>query len=209
MNKTNIKKMMKNSLSDQKGIPFDSTNVRVMMEKRKQPKNVIDKFLKQAEALNRENLYNFKYEYFVKTLHGYKEDTETNHKYGTTRAGYEQWCKDNRSLIASYSGVTSVRTITDRSNDDNKEVGCIFETKLKDYTWQKDIAKLVDECFVALCEVLEVKDVDNFKYFIYKDVPQYNDMDAVYISKLEIMVDVFEQYGYDEDYKNFIDKIKG
>ncbi len=170
--------------------------------------NIIAEYQRKANELERTNAYNYKYTYWIPTPNGMVLDVARNHEYGSTRDGYESW-KTNEPLswYASHSGQISLRTVTDR-NDNNNIVGYITEEKQSDYLWHQDIKDLTDECFNKLCESLEVIDINNFKYFIFSDLGIFKDYKMELKTRLDIMVDVYENYNFDEDYKKLVDKIK-
>lgn len=184
--------------------------VREKIRKRRfEPTNEIDWFQKKANKIEYDNIYNYKYTYWVATPNGMRLDDERNHKYGDNRDGYETWQKEEpQGWIASYSGVTSLRTITDRNND-NRVVGYITEEKLSDEPWKKEIVNLVHDCFERLCEELEVKDRGNFEYFVFNDLGFEKDYKLELRTKLDKMVHVYNEYQEDEEYRAFVDKIKG
>ena len=170
--------------------------------------NIIKQYIKKASEIERENAYNYKYTYWATTPNGMILDTEKNHKYGSTRDGYECWKNEApREYTVSYGGVVSLRSVHDRSQD-NLIVAYITEEKLSDNSWLKEFEVIADECFIKLCELLEVKDIENFKYFIFSDLGLFKDSKMYIHAKLDKMYDVYEEYQFDEDYKALIDKIK-
>lgn len=180
-----------------------------IMKKRFEPTNTIDYYQKKANKIKHDNIYNYKYTYWIATPNGMRLDDEKNHKYGDTRAGYEEWKrKEPQSWYADHGGVVSLRRVYDRDND-NRTVGYITEEKLSDYTWKEEIAALADECFEKLCEELEVKDKENFKYFLFNDMGFFKDYELELQTKLDKMVHVYNEYNEDEEFKAFLDKVIG
>lgn len=194
--------------------PQDAKNVRDMINKRRfEPTNLIDTYEKKANKIKHDNIYNYKYTYMIKTPNGMREDTERNHKYGTTRDGYEKWKTEEKGLTAGYSGRVSLREITDYQRKDENGiapvVGYIIEEKLSDYPWQQEIAALATEAFDKLCEELEVVDKEMFEYVLWEDFGLYKDYGQELSAKLSRISSMYEKYQEDEEYKKFIDKIKG
>lgn len=179
-----------------------------MFNKKNKKYNIIEEYQNKANEIERNNAYNYKYTYWIPTPNGMRLDVARNHEYGDTRDGYETWKKNEpQSWYAEYSGRISLRAVTDRN--DNSIVGYITEEKQSDYGWQEEIKSLSDECFDKLCETLDVVDIDNFKYFIFADLGMFKDYKMELKTRLDIMVAVYEEYNFDEDYKKLIDKIKG
>jgi hypothetical protein len=180
-----------------------------IMKKRFEPTNEIDYYQKKAAKIEHDNIYNYKYTYWVPTPHGMRLDDERNHKYGDTRDGYETWKKEEpNGWYTDHGGVVSLRRVYDR-NDENRTVAWITEEKLSDYGWRDEIAGLADECFEKLCVSLEVKDVENFKYFVFNDLGFEKDFRLELRTKLDKMVHVYNEYHEDDEYRAFVDKIKG
>jgi hypothetical protein len=180
-----------------------------IMKRRFEPTNEIDWFQKEANRIEHENIYNYKYTYWVATPNGMRLDDERNHKYGETRDGYEEWKRQEpQSWYADHGGVVSLRRVYDRDNE-NKTVGYITEEKLSDQGWKNEIVELVEQCFERLCETLNVKDRENFKYFVFNDLGFERDYKLELRTKLDKMVHVYNEYQDDEEYRAFVDKIKG
>lgn len=152
------------------------------------------------------NSYNYNYEYYKKTPNGMILDIPTNHQYGSTRDGYDSWKKDNIELTASYSGITSVRTLTDRSGNID---GYILETKLPDRVWHLELKEKYNEVFLEICKIMDVIDTESFRYFVENDVELSKDFGTSVMNKLRHLINVCERYDYDEDFKKLVDKIKG
>lgn len=159
-----------------------------------------------VHSVIKSNSYNYHYEYYKKTPNGMVLDIPLNHQYGSTRDGYDSWKKDNKELTASYSGMTSVRTVTDRTGYVD---GYIFETKLPDRTWHTELKEKYDAAFLEICKLLEVKDIESFGYFVENDVELSKDYSTSIMNKLRHIIDVFERYEYDDDFRKLVDKIKG
>lgn len=170
-------------------------------------KHIIDSYKRRADEIRFNNRQNFQYEYFIRTPNGFRSDDTLNHKYGDGRAGYEQWKTENSHLVASHEQI-NLRPIRER-NDYDHIVGYLTETRLSDNSWQTEIVQLADECFVKLCEELEVIDVDTFKFFVFNDIGMFDDVDQELNAKLHALVDVYDNYNDDPNYKKLVDKIKG
>ena len=171
--------------------------------------NIIKQYIKKASEIERrKNAYNYKYTYWAATPNGMVLDTEKNHKYGSTRDGYECWKNEApREYNVSHGGAVSLRSVHDRTQD-NLIVAYITEEKLSDNSWLKEFEVIADECFIKLCELLEVKDIENFKFFIFSDLGLFKDSKMHMQAKLDKMYELYEEYQFDEDYKALIDKIK-
>lgn len=186
-----------------------SDYIKELRNRRFEPTNEIDWFQKTAAKIEHDNIYNYKYTYWIATPHGMRLDDEKNHKYGDTRAGYEEWkWKEPQSWYTDHGGLVSLRRVYDRDNDD-RTVGYITEEKLSDVPWKQEISELVEQCFERLCETLEVKDVNNFKYFVFNDLGFERDYKLELRTKLDKMVYVYDEYQSNEEYRSFVDKIKG
>lgn len=179
-----------------------------LFKKQFKPKNVIDYYLKQAEKIKRNNIYNYAYTYCIKTPKGMILNDPLNHEYGRSRDGFERWKDENPELHASHNGTVTLRPIKYRTDPD-RIIGYILEEKLSDFPWHNEILTLVDECFDKLCEELDVDDKTTFRYFVFKDAMGYEDYADELHEKLRMMVAVFEDYQRDEEYRKLVDKIKG
>lgn len=172
------------------------------------PDTKIGQLLEQADTLKYEKIYNYKYSYFTKTPNGMREDTEANHKYGEDREGYEDWKSDNPNLDMSYSGVTTVRTITT-----NKEVvGYMFEEKLPNTPWLEKIDGLLSEAWISFCIELNIVDEPAMEYFLFDGIiGDYRDNGEDRITKFKVLINCINKYNDEEEqeYKQLIDKIKG
>jgi len=174
------------------------------------PDNNIGNLLKQADALKYDKIYNYEYKYYIKTPNGFREDAEINHNYTNDRDGYEKWGIDNPKLKASYSGVTSVREIYNRENDE--VIGCIFETKLNDDLWLKEIDILLETAWQEFVTELSIIDEESIKYFLFSDISlDWRDRGNDRINKFRVLLSCLEKYNDPEeiDYKKMIDKLKG
>jgi len=181
------------------------------------PDTEFGKIMQRADEIKYTKIYNYEYSYFKKTPNGFREDEYLSHTYGTDRDGYEKWksSEDAKNLMVGYSGVISAREII---NDNNKLVGYVFERKLPDEPWLNDLNIEFDKAWNLFCQLLDIKDEENVKYYLFKDVyAAIRDRGQETIEKLNIMnkvlekFDEYEQYN-DEDDKKFIDffnKLKG
>lgn len=172
------------------------------------PDTTIGDLLKQADTLKYQKIYNYNYTYYVKTLHGMRDDIESNHKYGNTREGYESWQNDNSRCTMSYSGVTTVRTIT----ENNEITGYMFEEKLPNSPWLEKMDVLLEEAWKSFCSELEIVDEESMQYFLFNDTfSDYRDDGADRITKFNILLNCIEKYNdiNELDYKQLINKIKG
>ena len=170
--------------------------------------DIIKQYIKKASEIEKSSANNYKYTYWTTTPNGMILDTEKNHKYGSTRDGYECWKSEApREYSVSYGGVVSLRSVHDRKQDD-LIVAYITEEKLSDRPWLKEVESIADECFIKLCELLEVKDIENFKFFIFSDLGLFKDYKMQMRAKLDKMHEVYEDYQFDDEYKALVDKIK-
>lgn len=178
-----------------------------IFKKRFEPTNIIDYYQKKVNKIQHDNIYNYKYKYWIATPNGMRLDDERNHKYGETRKGYEEWkLQEPQSWYADHSSVVSLRRVYDRNNG-NITVGYITEEKLSDYAWQNEIIALSDECFETLCNTLEVKDKENFNYFLFNELGFFKDNILELQTKIDKMVHVYEEYNSNPDFKAFLDKV--
>ncbi len=182
--------------------------MRKIFKKPFKPKNVIDYYQKKAEEIRQDNLYNYEYTYWMKTPKGMLIDEPTIHEYGSSRAGFEQWKMDHPTLMASVGGKISIRPIVERSCQ-SRIVGYVTEEQLSDSGWQDEILQLSKDCFDKLCEELDVKDRETFRFFIFHEMCGYENYADELRAKISAMTDVYESYQNDEEYKQLIDKIKG
>ena len=172
------------------------------------PKHVIDFYLKKADKIKHDNIYNYAYTYCLKTPNGMLLNVPLNHQYGKSREGFEQWKEDNPDLHACHNGTVSLRPIKTRDGHE-KIIGYILEERLSDLTWHNEVLQLVDDCFDKLCEELKVVDKPTFRYFIFSENMGYEDYSDELLEKLRMMVHAFEEYQDNEEYRNLVDKIKG
>ena len=173
----------------------------------------------EADAIKYEHIQNYKYTYFIKTKHGLREDDYLNHTYGDERGGYEDWQQsdDSKNLTTSYSGVTSVRDIYRRDN--NEVVGYIFEEKLSDNIWLDELEEKYKAAWTLFCELMEVKDTEMIEYILFKDMHhEYRDLGKDTMDKFNILNKVLykfdehhEDYNDEEtaQYRKYFDKLKG
>jgi len=181
------------------------------LTKPKFPDTPIGKLLDKADKIKYDKIYNYEYSYFLKTPKGMVSDTETNHKYGNTREGYEKWKNDNPDLGMSYSGVVSVREMYKIDNQSDI-VGYMFERKLPDKPWLDEIDKLFDEAWQEFCTELDVSDFDSVEYFLFTDISSdWRNTGEDRISKFKILLSTIEKYNDPDetDFKKLFDKIKG
>ncbi len=173
------------------------------------PDTIIGNLLKEANQLKYEKIYNYEYSYFTKTNDGLKKDISSNDKYGNDREGYEQWSQDNPDKSMSYSGVTSIREMSNRKT--GEILGYMFEKKLNDNIWLKNIKVLFEKAWKEFCQELNINDSKAMDYFLFNDISyDFRDSGQEIINKFRILLDVIEKYNDPEelDFKKMIDKIK-
>lgn len=169
-------------------------------------KHIFTKYKHWAYDLKLKKQKNFQYSYLVKTPNGFRNDDFFNHKYGDTRPGYETWKNDNTHLVDDFA-TTTLRAIHERK-DYNNIIGYIQETKLPDGVFYDELLNLINECFDVLCEQLQVIDKETFWYFIFDTKIGCIEVFEEFNAKVDVIIDTFDRYHEDEDFKKLVDKIK-
>ena len=177
-------------------------------------------YLKDIQSIRKDNIYNYCYKYWTGDENGMRLDVHMNNKYGQDRKGYEQYKNDSvvlpdgtlsepGQIDVSYSGVTSLRTVTDRKT--NKVIGYITETKLSDNPARDEAKIIFGKQLQAVMNHLEVHDVQSFMYYINQNMPQMDFRNSVdtYLNKVRYLLELVKDYNDDEEFREFIDKIKG
>jgi hypothetical protein len=182
-------------------------NVVVSSLFKREPKNVVDHYMLEAEKIKYKNLTNFRYGYWIKTPDGMFVDPLHTAKYGDTRTGFEKWKTENPELVAD-TGKITLRPVRERKKY-SEIIGYITEEKLPDDEWHMEVLQLTVDCFQVLCKELKVVDVDTFSFYVFDGADAFeNYMDELNF-KLHAMVRVYEDYHSSNEFKNLIDKIKG
>jgi len=175
-------------------------------------------YLKDIQNIRKDNIYNYEYKYWTGTKNRMYLDETLNDMYGQDRKGYEQYKNDSivlpdgtlsepGQIDVSYSGVTSLRTVTDRKT--NKVIGYITETKLSDNPARDEAKIIFGKQLQAVMNHLEVHDVQSFMYYINQNMPQSDFRDTVdtYLSQVRYLLELVNDYKEDEEFREFIDKI--
>ena len=137
----------------------------------------------------------YSYEYFKTTV----KDDERNHKYGTSRAGFDEFKKENQNI--DYPGSVSYRVHND---------GFVLETRIHN---SNELAlrskELYDSYYQDVLKALDVKDKDSFSFYV--DNIQILEMSSFqhYKGLSSALDEILKRYSEDDDFKNFLDKIKG
>lgn len=169
--------------------------------------NELKEFEDAASKIVRQNINNYKYEYWIKTPNGMRKNEVFNHKYGDTRTGFDKWRESNRNLSVGYGGQVSIRTMFDTSKE-GQIVGYVTEERLSDTIWHSDLETVVEDCFEKLCTLIDVTDKDCFRSFIFANEGLYKDYKSLLDFRLTTLIEVNEKYNSDNKYKKLIDKIK-
>jgi|SaaInl8_200m_RNA_FD_contig_81_619839_length_10764_multi_4_in_0_out_0_8 hypothetical protein len=161
-------------------------------------------FLENCKPHRVEAIYNTDYRYIKEIIY----DTEAEERYGRSRAGYEQYGLENPGSM-SFSGEIDLRIRTDI---DGNVLGCMTETKRTNNDNFTHMVKQYDDAKAELIKLLDVKDIENFNYWLEEAAPfrVSTRMGAnETISAIEDLELIYETYNEDEDFKKFLDKIKG
>jgi hypothetical protein len=167
----------------------------------------LGEFLENCKPHRIEAIYNTKYTYVKEIIY----DTELQELYGDSRDGYDKF--KNRKLDTttatdiSHGGVLDLRILT----QDGKESGAVIETKrtsndnYNQMFIQYQLAKL------KLLEILEIKDSGSFLYWYEENYSGFNFSRGganETITAIERLENIIIKYNNEEEFKEFIDKIK-
>jgi hypothetical protein len=165
----------------------------------------MNNFKEQALKIKKKSLEtNYKYKYFI-------FDEKTNNIISlpkdSSRKTFEEFRKEN-SYSFSYAGEVSYREFF----KDNKLVGFVLEDKVKTKdNLQQEIKDLYKKALDSFIENFNIKDLDNFEYFLenenFSDFGFTSNNIDFYLQKINFLNDLSTKYKNDLDFKLFFDKI--
>jgi len=158
----------------------------------------LKKYIEMFEPHKLEAIYNKEYRYIKEIIW----DDELNSTLGSTRKGYEKFDKG----LVSYSGEVSLRTVTKEGNI----VGYITETNLTSNVKSSMFREFYQMAKEETYRILDVKDKESFDYWL-EDSGKGISFEGFnhYINGIKSLENVIEEYIEDEDFRRFLDKIKG
>lgn len=139
-------------------------------------------------------------------------DTEAQEKFGSTREGYERFKMDkDYPGSMSFSGEIDLRIRTDREGN---VLGYMTESKRTNNDNFNHMLEQYNLARAKLMEILEVKDKENFEYWLEEEAPFRVSMRMganETISAIESLERIINKYNDPDEveFKSFIDKIKG
>jgi len=165
-------------------------------------------YSKELQLIYKDTLKNYEYKYYNKTSMGMELNEDANTYFGNNRAGYEYFKQENPDSTVDYAN-TSLRTVYDSVS--KKITGYITEKTLS-CTPQKDEArKIFNLQLQEVINYLDVKDEAAFMFYINAEMESsdFNTSVDYYKSKVSYLVDLIQEYNEDEEFRYFINKIKG
>lgn len=163
--------------------------------------NPFQEYLDKAKENKIESIYNYEYKYIKEIIW----DTEKQLKFGNKREGYERFNTKDKSV--SYSGVSSLRTVTDSANN-SPVIGYVLETRLTQNDAYLRMKEQYDLAKNKLYKILEVKDTESFDYW-FEQIIGYPSSENSILSHIREFGNILEQYANDDEFRKFLDKIKG
>jgi len=163
-------------------------------------------FLTECQDHRIPSIYNTKYRYVKEIVY----DTEAEEKYGTSRAGYDEWKntkKYNQTTSLGYSGVTSIRTLSDYKTGET--LGYILETKETTNDSLTKMLNILEKAEEEFYKILDVTAFDTFNFWFQDQYDTMRNLEAnSIISRIERLEGIINDYNEDEEFRNFINKIK-
>jgi hypothetical protein len=165
-------------------------------------------YLQAAKSIHKDTLQNYEYVYYNKTPNGMEYNNDVNEYFGNTREGYEKFRQENPDSFVDYA-TTSLRPV--RDNVTKNVIGYITEKTLSCTPMRDEAKKLYKLQLQEVIDYLEVKDINSFMFYVdtNSENGSFGNDTSLYISKISYLVDLIEEYEEDEEFKSFIDKIKG
>lgn len=161
--------------------------------------------LDELETLKSNSIYNYEYKYIKEIIW----DDERNSKYGNDRNGYEKYKQEDTNTYITFSGKTSLRIVEDRTT--GEIVGYIAESECKDKS-EKRIYELRDLAKKEFYNALGVTNISEFEFWYneyYGTCDFRNSSYTIVFNQIKQLINIVKRYNEDEDFKKFIDKIKG
>jgi len=174
-------------------------------------------FLEKANKVIKQNLEIDKnrikqeYEYFILQGDSIVPNEVVNGKFGHSREGFEKFRKENNEFKIDVSGKLSLRSIYDYNKDC---IGYVLEKRID--LQQENVVNIKKEYETILnnfIESLNIKDIENFKYYLEQN-EEFDGFDGFnlnliksYSNKIKLLIEIYEKYSYDEDFKKYFDKI--
>jgi len=163
-------------------------------------------FLTECQDHRIPSIYNTKYRYVKEIIY----DTAAEEKYGTSRAGYDEWKntkKYDQSTSLGYSGVTSVRTLSDYKTGEALEY--ILETKETTNDSLTKMLNILEKAEEEFYKILKVTSFDTFNFWFSDQYDMMGRLEANgIISRIEKLESIIRDYNEDEEFRDFINKIK-
>jgi len=163
----------------------------------------LGQYLENCKPHRTEAIFNKEYKYIKEIVW----DDDLNEKHGSTREGYEQFKAENPGYI-SYGGEVDLRTWYDHNGE---VLGYLTETKKTSNDNYVILKKQFEDAKDELYRILDVKDRENFNYWLEEEVPLHTsfrlDTNNV-IENICELENIITKYKEDEEFKNFLDKIK-
>ena len=160
----------------------------------------LKEYLERCKPHRIESIYNTEYKYIKEIIW----DTEAQEKFGDDRSGYEKFKNDsNYPGNISYSGEIDLRI---RTAKDGTILGYLTEKKMTRNDSYLIIQKNLEDAKEKTIEILQVKDIKNFDYWLEGKMYSSSGANEM-ISSIEVLESIITTYAYDEDFKSYLDKI--
>lgn len=179
----------------------------------KETMEILKEKLKVVKEIDRKTVYNYKYKYWNVTENGMELDVKAANTYGEDRDSYEKYKTDIREgrtgVIIDDSGKVSLRAVIDTNTKET--IGYVTEEKLSNKPYVDNVKEIYETALEDVKEFLGVQDIDSFLYYINHNIASFDfygtSETLSYERSLEGLIELIEEYDYDEEYKKYIDKV--
>ena len=167
---------------------------------------ILKDYVNDIKDINKKDAFDYRYKYYE--LHG---DTLKLSKkcevFGNDREGFEKFKSENNDSYVGPSGKISLREIKDSVSQ--RTIGYVTEEKVPGAGNISEAEKIYEELFNKVKSVLNVEDNEAFMFYILQGSPSFDFRPTIdeYIHKARWLVDLYNNYKNDEEFRHFLDKI--
>jgi len=161
---------------------------------------------KKAKHIRKIQLYEYSYEYYDKDGEIFELDKFSTTNYGSSSKDFGRWVKRSNELIINKNNDVIVKFCSSaKSLGEIRKI--IFIKRLTNEYLLDELKVLFDEIFKQICQILNVIDIDAFRYYILGgEVYAFLTAEDL-LERINKLEKVFRLYYIDDNLKRLINKI--
>ena len=166
--------------------------------------NNLNSFIDEMEKYRDNSIHTYEYTYLTKLIY----NNEQNNKYGHSRDGFENY-RNTESGHVTHSGEISLRI---RKDNNGNDLEYILEKKVNTGYVTKILKPIFEKAKLEFYKLLDVKDIKTMDFWLEKteddSLSTLRSETVYYIARVKNMNKILYKYSTDNEFKDFLDKLK-